>query len=361
MNNDLITKSNEIIQNKTNNGTYLQNQVVAALIANKMSNFEEDRIDMQFSLTRNELLDMLRAGKRNGGSQYKTIGDELQSFNQTCVLTWNEKTQIDDEIDERIVSMPFFEELAYYPKSQKIEAKWNKNIIPYLRALSTCYTSYSLTEYLKLGTNHAQVLYELMKSYLGQGYITFDLDDLRNKLGCTKDYYKTFNRFNDKILSKDIKEINENTDITVAITKRIKGNDNKTVKSLLFEIKSKNIKRAWLSEYPTVLLTEKEYSKLFHSELNVNLVKQCMLKLHQYLTENPTTTIRNHYRKIMEYYNAWKDTPQWEQLTFSGRKQKSEQSVCKLQSGRINRQPSYDLEKIKSDTMFNTEIEQGVL
>ena len=139
MNNDLITKSNEIIQNKTNNGTYLQNQVVAALIANKMSNFEEDRIDMQFSLTRNELLDMLRAGKRNGGSQYKTIGDELQSFNQTCVLTWNEKTQIDDEIDERIVSMPFFEELAYYPKSQKIEAKWNKNIIPYLSCL--LYTS----------------------------------------------------------------------------------------------------------------------------------------------------------------------------------------------------------------------------
>ena len=37
MNNDLITKSNEIIQNKTNNGTYLQNQVVAALIANRMS------------------------------------------------------------------------------------------------------------------------------------------------------------------------------------------------------------------------------------------------------------------------------------------------------------------------------------
>lgn len=354
MNNDLITKSNEIIQNKTNNGTYLQNQVVAALIANRMSNFEEDKIDMQFSLTRNELLDMLRK-KGRGGREYKTIGEELENFNQTCVLTWKEKFEREDgEFTQRIVSMPFFKHLAYYEDTQGIEAEWNTEIIPYLRALSTCYTSYSLTEYLKLGTNHAQVLYELMKSYLGQGYITFDLDDLRNKLGCKKDYYKTFNRFNDKILSKDIKEINENTDIIVTITKRIKGNDNKTVKSLLFEIKSKNIKRAWLSEYPTILLTEKEYDKLFHSELNVNLVKQCMFKLHQYLTENPTTTIKNHYRKIMEYYNAWKDTPQWEQLTFSGRK-KSKSSVRKS-DGRINSSPSFDLEQIQKDAMNNTEI-----
>ena len=90
MNNDLITKSNEIIQNKTNNSSYLQNQVVAALIANRMSNFVEDEIDMKFTLTRNELLDMLKR-KGRGGSAYKTIGDELSKFNQTCVLTWNEK------------------------------------------------------------------------------------------------------------------------------------------------------------------------------------------------------------------------------------------------------------------------------
>ena len=67
MNNDLITKSNEIIQNKTNNSSYLQNQVVAALIANRMSNFVEDEIDMKFTLTRNELLDMLKR-KGHGGS-----------------------------------------------------------------------------------------------------------------------------------------------------------------------------------------------------------------------------------------------------------------------------------------------------
>ena len=101
-----------------------------------------------------------------------------------------------------------------------------------------------------------------MKSYLGQGYITYDVDVLREKLGCsTQKTYQDFKFFNQKILSKDIKEINENTDINVAITKRIKGKDGKTIQSLLFEIKSNEITQAWLPAYPTVLLTEKEYDK----------------------------------------------------------------------------------------------------
>jgi plasmid replication initiation protein len=352
MNNDLITKSNEIIQNKTNNGTYLQNQVVAALLANRMSNFVEDEIDMKFSLTRNELLDMLKR-KGRGGREYKTIGDELTRFNQTCILTWTEKTPNEetDEIDERVVSMPFFEELAYYPRTQKIEAKWNKQIIPYLRALSSCYTSYSLADYLKLNSSHAQVLYELMKSYLGQGYITYDVDVLREKLGCTKDYYKTFNRFNDKILSKDIKEINENTDISIVITKRIKGKDGKTIQSLLFEIKSKEIKKAWLPEYPTVLLTEKEYDKLFHHELNVPLVKQCMYRLHSFLTANPTKPIKDHYRKIMDYYNAWKDEPAWEQTTFSSNRNKRPKSSVR-KSNVSDIEPSFDINEIQQRAMY---------
>lgn len=353
MNNDLITKSNEIIQNKTNNGTYLQNQVVAALLANRMSNFVEDEIDMKFSLTRNELLDMLKR-KGRGGREYKTIGDELTRFNQTCILTWTEKTPNEetDEIDERVVSMPFFEELAYYPRTQKIEAKWNKQIIPYLRALSSCYTSYSLADYLKLNSNHAQVLYELMKSYLGQGYITYDVDVLREKLGCsTQKTYQTFKRFNEFILSKDIKEINENTDINVAITKRIKGKDGKTIQSLLFEIKSKEIKKAWLPEYPTVLLTEKEYDKLFHKDLNVPLVKQCMYRLHSFLTANPTKPIKDHYRKIMEYYNAWKDEPAWEQTTFSSNRDKRPKSSVR-KSNVSDIEPSFDINEIQQRAMY---------
>lgn len=107
MNNDLITKSNEIIQNKTSNGTYLQNQVVAALLANRMSNFVEDEIDMKFSLTRNELLDMLKR-KGRGGKAYKTIGDELTRFNQTCILTWDEKYERENgEFTQKTISMPF--------------------------------------------------------------------------------------------------------------------------------------------------------------------------------------------------------------------------------------------------------------
>lgn len=350
MNNDLITKSNEIIQNKKNNGTYTQNQVVAALIANRMSNFEDDKIDMKFSLNRNELLNMLHRTK--SGRDYNNIEEELHNFNSTCVLTWKEKYEREDgDFTYRVVSMPFFKNLAYYEDTQGIEAEWNSEIIPYLRALSSCYTSYTLTDYLKLNTNHSQVLYELMKSYLGQGYITLTVDALREKLGCTKDYYKTFNRFNDKILSKDIKEINEKTDIIVAITKKIKDTDGKTIKSLLFEIKSKNIKRAWLNEYPTVLLTEKEYDKLFHSGLNVRLVKQCMYRLHTYLTENPTTTIKNHYRKIMEYYNKWKSDIAW-----GGDERKVRQPIRKSNNGRLSRKPTYDIEKIKEYAKNNTEI-----
>lgn len=351
MNNDLVTKSNEIIQNKKNNGSYLQNQVIAALIANRMSNFIEDKIDMEFTMTKNELLDMLH--KQNGGSQYNSMGTILENFNQTCVLTWDEKYERENgEVTKRTMSLPFFKNLAYYHDTEMVEAEWNVDIIPYLRALTTCYTSYSLTDYLKLNSSHSQMLYELMKSYLGQGYITYDVDVLRDKLGCnTQKTYQTYKDFNKFILSKDIKEINENTDITVAITKKIKAKDGKTIKSLLFEIKSKNIKKAWVSEYPTVLLTEKEYNKLFHSDLTVRLVRQCMYRLHTFLINNPTTTIKNHYGKIMDYYNAWKDEPQWEQTTFSS--QRNTRPNKSIRKSKLSGEPNFDLNEIERRAMFN--------
>ena len=352
MNNNLITKSNEIIQNKKNNSTYLQNQILVTLIANKMSNYEEDKIDMEFSMSRNELLNMLNKGR--GGSQYKQLNEEeLTNFHKSCILSWTEKREFNGKMDECIVTMPFFKKTTYYKEAERIEFEWNPDIIPYLRALKSCYTTYTLKEYMQLGSNHSQNLYELLKSYLGQGYITLKVNDLREKLGCnTQKTYKDFKRFNEFILKKDIKEINEKTDIIVAITKRIKDTDGKTIKSLLFEIKSKNIKRALIDEYPTVLLTESEYNKLFHSDLSVPLVKQCMYKLHQYLTEHPEKNFKNHYRIIMGYYNAWKNESQWEQLTL-GRKQ-VQQSI--RQYGTISREPSYNLEEIKQNAHNNTEI-----
>lgn len=352
MNNDLVTKSNEIIQNRIFSGSYLQQQVVAALIANRMSNFVEDEIDMQFSLTRNELLDMLKR-KSRGGRAYNTIGEELSKFGETCRITWEEKYERENgEVTKRTMDMPFFKKLAYYHDTEMVEAEWNVDIIPYLRALTTCYTSYSLTDYLKLNSSHSQVLYELMKSYLGQGYITFEVDVLREKLGCnTQKTYQDFKFFNQKILSKDIKEINENTDITVAITKKIKSKDGKTIKSLLFEIKSKNIKKAWVSEYPTILLTEKEYNKLFHSGLSTQLVRQCMYRLHTFLINNPTTTIKNHYGKIMEYYNAWKDVPQWEQTTFSS--QRNTRPNKSIRKSKLSGEPNFDLNEIERRAMLN--------
>lgn len=354
MNTDLVVKHNDLIQNKENHGTLGQNKITAVLLANKMSNFEEDKIDMQFSLTRNELLDMLHISK--GGKNYLKVTEELHNFNQTCVLTWKENYEREDgTITQRVVSMPFFEELAYYEDTQGVEGKWNKNIIPYLRALTKHYYSYSLTEYLQLNSNHSQILYELMKSYLGQGYITFNVDDLRRKLGCdTQKTYQDFKNFNRFILNKDIKEINEKTDINIAITKRIKDSDGKTVKSLLFEISNKNLKKAYYPEYPTVLLTEGEYDKLFHKDLNVNLVKQCMYKLHQYLTQNPNKPITNHYRKIMEYYKAWKDEEQWEQTTFSsGSYRKPKQTIRK--SDRLKGAASYELPQKYKEMYENSE------
>ena len=130
----------------------------------------------------------------------------------------------------------------------------------------------------------------------------------------------------------------------------------KTIQSLLFEIKSKEIKKAWLPEYPTVLLTEKEYDKLFHHELNVPLVKQCMYRLHTFLTSNPTTPIKNHYRKIMEYYKAWKDESEWEQTTFSSnRDNRPKSSVRKSNVNNIDN--TYNLKELQEKAMLNDDFD----
>ena len=97
------------------------------------------------------------------------------------------------------------------------------------------YVRYQLKNVIALKSQYSIRLYSMLKAR-PFGW-TIGLDELKELLGATSSTYAEFKRFNDLILKKAVKEINEITDITVT-TEYIRKN--KSVESIKFNVTEKS-------------------------------------------------------------------------------------------------------------------------
>lgn len=104
----------------------------------------------------------------------------------------------------------------YKKREGSIMLKINSEIEPYLVQLQDLFTSFKLANVLDLSSKHAIRIYQLSKSSLFKGEVSYTLDEFKKILKLTQKSYDRFNNISGKILNPSIEEINEKTDLNVS-------------------------------------------------------------------------------------------------------------------------------------------------
>jgi len=226
-----VVKSNDLIQ-KSRFKLSLQQQKVVLYLCSMIKPEDEDF--QKYTIPIREFCQMCGIDGV-GGRQYKAIETTLEQLKQKSYIirlnkhlstsvSWVSKWYLDTSANVRSVIIQL-----------------DPDMKPYLLRLKSNYTKYEYAYTLRMTHKATPRLYELLKSYhydkLKPYDKSFDVDELRAILDATdKDSYKQFRYFRYVVLEPAIKEINEQTDISVSLTTRKQG---RTVVEVTFHIESK--------------------------------------------------------------------------------------------------------------------------
>lgn len=143
-----------------------------------------------------------------------------------------------------VVAHERFTQSAKYIESEAtVKFMFANAIIPFLMELQKKFTQYDIKQVANLSSAYALRLYEYFLSFLHKNantaYCEVSLDDLRFTLGLLQNEYKTMSNFKAYVLDFSIKQINENTDISVTYTQKKQG---RKIVGFEFDLKRKKPK-----------------------------------------------------------------------------------------------------------------------
>ncbi|MAF86962.1 MAG: RepB family plasmid replication initiator protein [Pseudomonas sp.] len=120
------------------------------------------------------------------------------------------------EMADRKRSTRWIQTADYLDGDGRVEVRFSKDVLPYLANLQSNYTKYNLKAILRLSSDHAQRLYEvIIKSrYTGRYSTLVDLSVLRFALNLG-DSYPLYSDFRKRVIESSIKEINRASDILI--------------------------------------------------------------------------------------------------------------------------------------------------
>lgn len=146
-------------------------------------------------------------------------------------------TDTDENGEKKINKSRFVQRASYSKGGGYIEVMFGNDVIPLITRLSERYTEYELSQIADLNSIHALRIFELLMQWRGKGITpTIKLDDLRTRLGIEEDQYKLMSNFKSRVLDHAVKEINENTKITVEYEQEKHG---RTIVGFKFKFKFK--------------------------------------------------------------------------------------------------------------------------
>lgn len=321
--NQLITKSNQLIQETINNMSVKEVKLMAVLLAEYRSAWDKDNLCTQTILNRREFLNYLDVN--TGGTNYEYLNSVLDKFAMKAYCQWQDPTTKRSNITF------YFKNISYNTTNNgntDIVFTWNEEMTPFIVGLDKNFTKIFKHNILSLQSKKSITLYELLKSYAGRKYPpTITIDELKEKLDMQSPAYNVFKDFYKRGIEEPLKEINENTDISVSVVKNKDKSDKRKIVSLTFKIKNQAEKKVWWEyDFPKVKLTEEEFSEVknwiypvHHKELLAELEKKIdeignvkgghykwlksryenkMNKYKEEQTKNEDTSDDNYYRSL---------------------------------------------------------------
>lgn len=232
----VVRQSNSFILNKRFKKfkLSLQQQKIMFFLTSRIQPYDEDFKEYTF-----KTVDFCRVCGLDsvGGHSYETIKDSIQALADKSV--WVKKN--DDEKDDTEILLRFIEKAEVSKDNGTIKVVISDDMKPYLLQLRKNYTSFELLYTLRFKRKASPRLYEILKSRhydkLKPYLYEITVEQLRELLDADdKGTYKEYRYFNKMVIKPAVKEINEQTDITVTYAPKRNG---KNIESLIFTIETK--------------------------------------------------------------------------------------------------------------------------
>ena len=214
-----VVKANEIVQKARYDLNITELKAFAYILSKIKPNDHEDQ---EYTFSVKDYCQVCGIDYKNGGN-YQYIKNTLKNLRDKSFWL------IDENGKETTVG--WLGKVKVDKGSGKITVKLDEDIQKYVIGLFDNYTQYSLLSTLPMKSSYSFRIYEILKSYAFTKMHTFDVDDLKSKLGCTN--YTNFKDFRKKVIEVAVKEINQYTDIEVSWQPITKG---KKVIKLKFDI-----------------------------------------------------------------------------------------------------------------------------
>ena len=130
----------------------------------------------------------------------------------------------------------FTQSAVYIENEATVKFMFANAIIPMLVELERNFTSYEIEQVANLQSRYAMRLYECLIRFKASKLLNINLDELRFRFGLLDTEYKAMGDFKKRVLDMAVKDINDNTDITVSYDQHKQG---RTITGFTFKFKQK--------------------------------------------------------------------------------------------------------------------------
>lgn len=130
----------------------------------------------------------------------------------------------------------FTQSAKYVENEATVKFMFANSIIPMLVELERNFTSYEIEQVAHLQSRYAMRLYECLIRFKASKLLNITLDELRFRFGLLDTEYKVMSDFKKRVLDMAVKDINDNTDITVSYDQHKQG---RTITGFTFKFKQK--------------------------------------------------------------------------------------------------------------------------
>lgn len=297
---NLIVKDNILIQASHRLGEAEQRLILLAILqARQNSQTIEELTGKELSIHADDYIDSF------GGTRQNAYINLRKAVMGLFDAKWGYKHH--NKNGNLVVAHERFTQSAKYIESEAtVKFMFANAIIPFLMELQKKFTQYDIKQVANLSSAYALRLYEYFLSFLHKNantaYCEVSLDDLRFTLGLLQNEYKTMSNFKAYVLDFSIKQINENTDISVTYTQNKKG---RTIVGFKFDLKRK--KQKSLSKN-----TDADIDALFVglTSPEIDAIKEAVQKTIENKGITDPKHIYNLYKKaVKEGWGLDKDCP----------------------------------------------------
>jgi plasmid replication initiation protein len=255
-NNELVSKSNTLIEASYTLNLVAQRLIVLAIIKARNQG-ELSKVGGIHRITAIEY-------RAYFGCALPMAYESLQSACKSLYeseFVWLGK---DEQGDPQKNTSRFVQRATYNEGKGFVEVMFGNDIIPLITRLSKEYTEYELIQIRNLNSVYALRVFEMLMQWkiLGKTPLVA-IEDLRSRLGIAGHQYKLMSNFKKRVLDLAINEINEHTDITASYKQHKQG---KAITGFTFTFKKKKEPKQIANDNGYIKMTDKQIST-FSSKL----------------------------------------------------------------------------------------------